>query len=77
MNYIKKQLKNIIKEAILAGMGIETFGDLHKAIDNRADQMTGDKKDQLLRLLAIALSEFDGTNHLLKSRVNPAEDNGR
>ncbi len=74
MNSIKKQLKNIIKEAILAEMGFETFGDLHKGIDNRADQMDDSKKAQLLHHLGIAISEFDDMNHLLKSRVSKAED---
>lgn len=74
MNSIKKQLKNIIKEAILAEMVFETFGDLHKGIDNVADQMNRIEKAQLLQHLGIAISEFDVMNHLLKSRVSPAED---
>lgn len=55
-------------------MDIKDFGKLHQEIDNVADQMNSSEKAQLLRLLAIDLSEFTGKNHLLNRRVNPAND---
>lgn len=74
MNSIKKQLKNIIKEAILAAMDIRDFDKLHQEIDNVAGQMNEEERARLLRLLALDLSEFTGKNHLLNRRVNPANN---
>ena len=71
MNSIKKQLKNIIKEAILDAIGIEK---LHQKIDNVARLMNDGEKAQLVSLLVSVLSEFTGKNLLLNKRVNPAND---
>lgn len=65
MDSITKQLKNIIKEAILAEMFIKNFDELHREIDNKANQMDDVQKQQLLTSLSIAISEFDRKNNLL------------
>lgn len=48
MDSITKQLKSIIKEAILAEMFIKNFDELHREIDNKANQMDDVQKQQLL-----------------------------
>jgi len=65
MDSITKQLKSIIKEAILAEMFIKNFDELHREIDNKANQMDDVQKQQLLTSLSIAISEFDRKNNLL------------
>ena len=65
MDSITKQLKSIIKEAILAEMFIKNFYELHREIDNKANQMDDVQKQQLLTSLSIAISEFDRKNNLL------------
>ena len=65
MDSITKQLKNIIKEAILTEMFIKNFDELHREIDNKANQMDDVQKQQLLTSLSIAISEFDRKNNLL------------
>ena len=65
MDSITKQLKSIIKEAILTEMFIKNFDELHQEIDNKANQMDDVQKQQLLTSLSIAISEFDRKNNLL------------
>jgi len=65
MDSITKQLKFIIKEAILTEMFIKNFDELHQEIDNKANQMDDVQKQQLLASLSIAISEFDRKNNLL------------
>lgn len=65
MDSITKQLKSIIKEAILTEMFIKNFDELHREIDNKANQMDDVQKQQLLTSLSIAISEFDRKNNLL------------
>jgi len=65
MDSITKQLKNIIKETILTEMFIKNFDELHREIDNKANQMDDVQKQQLLTSLSIAISEFDRKNNLL------------
>ena len=77
MDSITKQLKSIIKEAILAEMFIKNFDELHREIDNKANQMDDVQKQQLLTSLSIAISEFDRKNNLLNSKINQAEDSSR
>ena len=77
MDSITKQLKSIIKEAILAEIFIKNFDELHQEIDNKANQMDDVQKQQLLTSLSIAISEFDRKNNLLNSKINQAEDSSR
>lgn len=77
MDSITKQLKSIIKEAILAEISIKNFEQLHREIDNKRNQMDDVQEQQLLRLLSIAISEFDRKNNLLNSKINQAEDSSR
>jgi hypothetical protein len=77
MDSITKQLKSIIKEAILAEMFIKNFDELHREIDNKRNQMDDVQEQQLLSLLSIAISEFDRKNNLLNSKINQAEDSSR
>lgn len=76
MDSITKQLKSIIKEAILDQELSKKFEELYWKIDKKANQMDSLQKQQLLASLSLAISEFDRKNNLLNNRVNPAEDNG-
>lgn len=77
MDSITKQLKSIIKEAILAEISIKNFEELQREIDNKRNQMDDVQEQQLLSLLSIAISEFDRKNNLLNSKINQAEDSSR
>ena len=77
MDSITKQLKSIIKEAIIDDKLRAMFKELYGKIDNKVEQMDSLQKQQLLAFLLSSLSEFDRKNNLLNSKINQAEDSSR